>query len=112
MIWCIKTYITAYVKRTQKKDILSIVSNLQPNCCLKFDFQKVDIVKIELAGPCKPKFPLLTSSFVINIHTRIKNSLLWHIYALLWYQFFKIVDNVIQCPKKHIFRGIYCKSNI
>ena len=41
MIWCIKTYIIAYIK-TQKKDILSIMSNLQPNCCLKFDFQKVD----------------------------------------------------------------------
>ena len=41
MIWCIKTYIIAYVK-TQKKDSSSIMSNLQPNCCLKFDFQKVD----------------------------------------------------------------------
>ena len=40
MIWCIKTYIIAYVK-TRKK-ILFIMSNLQPNCCLKFDFQKVD----------------------------------------------------------------------
>ena len=30
-------------KHTQKKqDSLSIMSNLQPNCCLKFDFQKVD----------------------------------------------------------------------
>ena len=25
-----------------KNDISSIMSNLQPNCCLKFDFQKVD----------------------------------------------------------------------
>ena len=25
-----------------KSDSLSIMSNLQPNCCLKFDFQKVD----------------------------------------------------------------------
>ena len=25
-----------------KKDSLSIMSNLHPNCCLKFDFQKVD----------------------------------------------------------------------
>ena len=24
------------------EDILSIMSNLQPNCCLKIDFQKVD----------------------------------------------------------------------
>ena len=41
MIWCIKTYITAYVK-TQKKDSLSIMSTLQHNCCLEFDFQKMD----------------------------------------------------------------------
>ena len=41
MIWCIKTYIIAYVK-TKKRDLLSIMSNLQPNYCLKFDFQKVD----------------------------------------------------------------------
>ena len=40
MIWCIKTYIIAYVKT--QKETLSIMSNLQPNCCLKFDFQKVD----------------------------------------------------------------------
>ena len=39
MIWCINTYKIAYVK-TQK--ILSIMSNLQYNCCLKFDFKKVD----------------------------------------------------------------------
>ena len=36
-----KTYIIAYVK-IQKNDILSIMSNLKPNCCLKIDFQKVD----------------------------------------------------------------------
>ena len=41
MIWCIKTYIIAYVK-TLKIAILSIMSKLQPNCCLKCDFQKVD----------------------------------------------------------------------
>ena len=41
MIWCIKTYIIAYVK-THTKNILSIMSNPQPNRCLKFDFQKVD----------------------------------------------------------------------
>ena len=45
MIWFIKTYIIAYVQ-TQKKDLLSIISNLQPNCCLKVDFQEVD----QLAG--------------------------------------------------------------
>ena len=26
----------------KNEDILSIMSNLQPNCCLKVDFQKVD----------------------------------------------------------------------
>ena len=29
-------------KHKQKYDLLSIMSNLQPNCCLKIDFQKVD----------------------------------------------------------------------
>ena len=29
-------------QNTKNQDILSIMSNLQPNCCLKFDFQKVD----------------------------------------------------------------------
>ena len=43
MIWCIKTYIIVYVKTPKKKkDSVSIMSNLQPNCCLEFDFQKVD----------------------------------------------------------------------
>ena len=42
MIWCIKTYIIAYVKIQKNEDILSIMSNLQPNCYLKVDFQKVD----------------------------------------------------------------------
>ena len=56
----------------------------------------VDIVKVELAGPCKSKFSLSTSSFVINICTRIKNSLLWHVYGISWYQLFKIVDNVTE----------------
>ena len=32
----------AYVKIQKNKDILSIMSNLQPNCCLKIDFEKVD----------------------------------------------------------------------
>ena len=26
----------------ENEDMLSIMSNLQPNCCLKIDFQKVD----------------------------------------------------------------------
>ena len=46
MIWCIKTYIIAYVKtHTKIRYIIMsyiIMSHLQPNCCLKFDFQKVD----------------------------------------------------------------------
>ena len=42
MIWCIKTYTIAYVKIQKYKDILSILSNLQPNCCLNAEFQKVD----------------------------------------------------------------------
>ena len=42
MIWCIKTYTIAYVKIQKFEDILSIMWNLQPNCCLKVDFQKVD----------------------------------------------------------------------
>ena len=29
-------------KYKNNEDILSIMSNLQHNCCLKFDFQKVD----------------------------------------------------------------------
>ena len=42
MIWCIKAYIIAYVKIQKNKDILSIMSNLQPNVSLNIDFQKVD----------------------------------------------------------------------
>ena len=30
------------MSKYKKKDKLSIISNLQPNCCLKIDFQKVD----------------------------------------------------------------------
>ena len=29
-------------QNTKNEDILSIMSNLQPKCCLKADFQKVD----------------------------------------------------------------------
>ena len=29
-------------KHKKKQDSLSIMSNLQANCCLKFDFQKMD----------------------------------------------------------------------
>ena len=29
-------------QNTKKDDIVSIISNLQSNCCLKIDFQKVD----------------------------------------------------------------------
>ena len=41
MIWCIKTYMIAYVKIQKNENILSSMSNLQPNWCLKIDFQKV-----------------------------------------------------------------------
>ena len=41
MIWCIMTYIIVYVK-TQKNKIHNPFFNPQPNCCLEFDFQKVD----------------------------------------------------------------------
>ena len=46
MVWCIKVYIIAYVKIQKNEDILSSMSNSQPNWCLKIDFQKVD----QLAG--------------------------------------------------------------
>ena len=42
MIWCIKTYIISYVKIQKNEVILSSLSNLQHNWCLKIDFQKVD----------------------------------------------------------------------
>ena len=42
MIWCIKTYTIAHIKIQKNEEKLSIMSNLQPNCCLKVDFQKVD----------------------------------------------------------------------
>ena len=31
-----------YKKKKKNEDKLSIISNLQPNCCLKVDFQKLD----------------------------------------------------------------------
>ena len=42
MTWCIKTYIIAYVKIQNNEDIPSSMSNLEPNWCLKIDFQKLD----------------------------------------------------------------------
>ena len=39
MIWCIKTCIIAYVKIKKDEDILSSMSNLQRNWCLKMDFE-------------------------------------------------------------------------
>ena len=39
MIWCVKKYIIAYVKIQKNKHIMS---DLQPNYCLKVDFQKVE----------------------------------------------------------------------
>ena len=42
IIRCIKTYIIAYAKIQKNEDILSSMAHLQPNWCLKTDFQKVD----------------------------------------------------------------------
>ena len=42
MIWCIKTCVIAYAKIQKNEDILSSMSNLQPNWYLKVDFQKVE----------------------------------------------------------------------
>ena len=42
MIWYIKKYIIAYVKIQNNEHVLSSMSNLPPNWCLKIDFQKVD----------------------------------------------------------------------
>ena len=42
IIWCIKTYTIAFVKIQKNEDLQSFMSNLQPNYCLKVDFQKVD----------------------------------------------------------------------
>ena len=42
MIRCIKTYIIAYAKIQQNEDRLFSMPNLQPNWCLKIDFQKVE----------------------------------------------------------------------
>ena len=42
MTWCFKEYIIAYVKIQKNENILSSMSNLQPNWCLKIDLQKVD----------------------------------------------------------------------
>ena len=42
MIWIIKAYIIVYAKIKKNDDIQSNMSNLQPNWCLKIDFQKVE----------------------------------------------------------------------
>ena len=34
-IWCIKLYTIAYVKIQKNEDLQFVMSNLQPNCCLK-----------------------------------------------------------------------------
>ena len=41
-LYDVSRHIIAYVTMQKNEDILSIMSNLQPNCCLKIDFQKVD----------------------------------------------------------------------
>ena len=40
MYWEIYNCISQNTK--QNEDLQSIISNLQPNCCLKVDFQRVD----------------------------------------------------------------------
>ena len=47
-IWCIKTYIIAYV----------VIQKMQPNCCLKVDFQKWTNIEI-MNGPTVFKFLFL-----------------------------------------------------
>ena len=42
MIWCIKTYIIADVKTQKNKIHDPLCQTISPNCCLKFDIQKVD----------------------------------------------------------------------
>ena len=42
MIWCINTYTIGYVNIQKYENVLSIMSNLQPNCCLEVDFHKMD----------------------------------------------------------------------
>ena len=39
----------AYVKIQKKEDLQSIMWNLQPNCCLKVEFQKVENIQ-EVSG--------------------------------------------------------------
>ena len=41
IIWCIKTYIIAYVNIQKNEDILSSMSNLQPKWCLKIDTKRL-----------------------------------------------------------------------
>ena len=36
------TYKTAYVKMQKNVDLQAIMSNLQPNCCLRVNFYNVD----------------------------------------------------------------------
>ena len=38
----VSRHIIAYVKIQKNEDTLSIISNLEPNCCKIIDFQKVD----------------------------------------------------------------------
>ena len=38
----VSRHIQLYMSKYKNKGLQSIVSNLQPNCCLNVDFQKVD----------------------------------------------------------------------
>ena len=42
MIWCIKTYIVAYVKTQKNKIYYPLCQIYSPTVFFKFDFQKVD----------------------------------------------------------------------
>ena len=46
MIWCMKAYIIAYVKIQKNEDIISIMWNLQPNCCLEINFPRLVLENI------------------------------------------------------------------
>ena len=87
-----------YVKMQKSEDILSIMSNLQPNCCLKIDFQNMDqhAGRKWLIPDTKPrkdnqlqslKLPCRLSMLVVNIeyvssvspksYTQFYGAILW-----------------------------------
>ena len=83
MIWCVKTYIIAYVRTPKKLDSLSIMSNLQPNCCLEVDFQKVDQhaggkTKIVHGNGLVAMAETMYSAFILMLYLQVKSlQLIW-----------------------------------